>query len=257
MEALRENDILVDGFQNREETKVPFQEQYFRDAVDEGHRQKKPILFIFGDFMIDEIKEILRDFFGDEEILKDLSKNFLVFGIERGSAEANSLSLEFGIKEIPFFATILCKSRENYDVIESYNDDEVEISKLKEFLERSRLTFDSLLDYLVQSNQYETTQEDEDQPLSPRGFVDIKQEEDRLLKEQQRMDFMKAQEDDRKMLEAKAKEEQKQRKEEEEKKEFEKTKKELAKRKKSELPPEPEEGTCTNPYLVYLISMCL
>lgn len=107
VDNLRENQILNAELQNKEETKINFQEAHFVDAVAQGYRTKKPIMFIFADLMIDEIKEILKEIFNDEEAVRTLANNFLVFGIETGSAEANSLSIEFAIKEIPYFATVI------------------------------------------------------------------------------------------------------------------------------------------------------
>lgn len=68
--------------------------------------------------MMEEIREILKDLFNDEETVKMIASNFLVFGIETGSAESNALSAEFEIKEIPFFGTIICKSDTKYDLID-------------------------------------------------------------------------------------------------------------------------------------------
>lgn len=241
VENLRQNSILNAEFQQDDDTKVKFLEQYFADAVRQGFRDKKPILFIFTDLMLDEIKEILKEIFNDEDALKSISSNFLVFGLETGSPEANALSLEFSIKEIPYFAWVMAKSETEYDIIENYTEEEVELDKFKEFLSRAHLTYTSLLDYLIESKQYNPQPRNSD--TQTREFVDSKHEEDRRLMEQTRREFEQAQEDDRKKLEKSKREKEQLRREEEEKRNYEQTKKDLAKRKKSELPPEPEEGT--------------
>jgi hypothetical protein len=135
----------------------------------------------------------------------------------------------------------MAKSEVEYDVIENYTEEEVELDKFKEFLNRSHLTYTSLLDYLIESKQYNVQPRDSD--TNTREFIDSKHEEDRRLMEQTRREFEKAQEDDRKKLEKQQREKEQQQREEEEKRNYEQTKKDLAKRKKSELPPEPEEGT--------------
>ena len=117
-ETWRERAILNAEFQAAEGTKINFQVDLFINAVSESYKQRKPILLIFGDLMMEEIREILKDLFNDKETVKMIASNFLVFGIETGSAESNALSAEFEIKEIPFFGTIICKSDTKYDLID-------------------------------------------------------------------------------------------------------------------------------------------
>mmetsp|Transcript_35615 Transcript_35615/g.41224 ORF Transcript_35615/g.41224 Transcript_35615/m.41224 type:complete len:107 (-) Transcript_35615:132-452(-) len=64
-----------------------------------------------------------------------------------------------------------------------------------------------------------------------------------MLKEQQRMDFIKAQEDDRKKLEKIKIEKTLEENKEQETKNYEENKKLIASTKRQELPPEPSEGS--------------
>ena len=75
-----------------------------------------------------------------------------------------------------------------------------------------------------------------------------------MLKEQQRMDFIKAQEEDRRKIEQKEKEEETKQKQEEEKRNYEQTRKELAQSKKKELPPEPTEGN-SKPWTICYVKL--
>jgi hypothetical protein len=79
--------------QDLKETKVNFQTQYFKDAVAEANAQLKPILFIFTDFLVEDTRLILKEIFEDEEVLGIINKQFLIFGLETGSTEANSLTM--------------------------------------------------------------------------------------------------------------------------------------------------------------------
>ena len=117
-ETLRERGLLDLKMQTEEITKIKFQTGLFTEAVEESFRLRKPILFIFADLMIEDIREILKELFNDNETAKILSSNFLVFGIETGSTEANTLSVEFEIKEIPYFGAIIWKSATEYDIID-------------------------------------------------------------------------------------------------------------------------------------------
>ena len=235
--------VFVQGLLNREivnqvnqhnpELAIDFKQEYFINAVADGKSDKKPILFILVDTMIEDNQLVLREIFNDEETLKILSKNYIVFGLETGSQEANAYTQEFGIDEIPYFGTIICKSDTEYDVIESYKHDEFELEKFKDFLNACHLTFESLIQYIGEDNIQE------DFPIG--GGVTM--DETRRLKEQQRMDYMKAQEEDMIKLTNQAQKEELKQKEEEDKVNYEISKQELAQRKKSELPPEPEEGS--------------
>jgi len=188
---LQDAGILRSELQDNEETKVHFQQDNFNDAVAEGFRLKKPILFILGDLMVDEIRDIMKEIFQDQEALKFLSQNYLVYGLEIGTEEANLLSQEFDIKEIPYFATIMSKSENEYDIVESYNEQEVEIEKFKQFLRESHGTFRSLLDYVLEQHRSNAPrrnrQNTTDSDVDIGGGFDYKIEEDRMLKEQQRI----------------------------------------------------------------------
>jgi hypothetical protein len=218
-------------------------DKYFADAVLEAFHRKKPILFIFTDFMVDDIVHMLKEIFSDQETVSLISQNFFVFGTEAGNTESNSLSLEFGIKEIPYFAVVMAKSETDYDVIQHYSEEEVELNKFKQFLTDSENTFRSLLEYLVQNNQYDTATNDRDS--QNRGFVDAKHEEDRQIMQKQRQEFEQAQEQDRIKLEKLRKEEQQKKEKEIEERNYEQTVKDLAQQKKKDLPPEPEQGKMT------------
>lgn len=121
----------------------------------------------------------------------------------------------------------------------SYREQEVELNSFKEYLERSVQTFNLLIEHITQAEDAE----DNDQ------YIDPKLQEDRRLREQQRIDFLKAQEEDKKKEELKQKEQQEKIKIEQEKIKieqekiiYEQTRKEIARSKKNELPPEPKEG---------------
>jgi len=105
-------------------------------------------------------------------------------------------------------------------------------------LERSQQTFHLLLEHITQA-----TQSEEDARIGGANFVDAKIHEDRMLKEQQRMDFIKAQEDDRKKLEKIKIEKTLEENKEQETKNYEENKKLIASTKRQELPPEPSEGS--------------
>jgi hypothetical protein len=232
--------------QDLKETKVNFQTQYFNDAVAEANAQLKPILFIFTDFLVEDTRLILKEIFEDEEVLGIINKQFLIFGLETGSTEANSLTMEFDIKEIPFFGAIMAKSDTEYDMIDSYNEEEVDIDKFKEFLKRSDATFKSLIHYLTQNNQYQSTVESarDDSRGDSIGeqFVDAKHQEDRMLREYQKQEYEIAQTEDRKKLEKMKNDKEEVRRKELEEVTYEQTRVDLANKKKQELPQEPAEG---------------
>jgi len=160
---------------------------------------------------MDGTKDILKEIFQDEEVLKIISKNYIVFGLETGNSESNELSQEFDVKEIPFFGVVMAKSDTEYDIIGHYNDENVEIEKFKDFLEGSHGTYKSLAEILV--NIYQT-QHAEPENFQNAGFVDARHQEDRQIMQQQRQEFEKAKKEDRikfekQRLEAEAKAEAK------------------------------------------------
>jgi hypothetical protein len=226
--------------QEDEETKVNFRTEYFKDAVAEAFAKQKPILFLFTDFLVEDTKLILKEIFENEEVVRTINNEFVIFGLETGSTEANTLAMEFEIKEIPFFGIIMAKSETEYDVIDNYNEEEVEIDKFKDFLKRSEATFKSLIQYLVQNNQYFSTTGSDS--IGGEQFVDVKHQEDRMIREAQKQEYERAQEEDRIKLQKMKNDEEDNRRRQNEEINYEQTKIDLANKKKEELPAEPAVG---------------
>ncbi|CAI2368434.1 unnamed protein product [Moneuplotes crassus] len=237
-EDLKENDIISDDRANRRHLAIHWEKTTFRNAVFNAYANRKPILFIMADLMTDDSKDILKAVFHDEDTLKIISENYFVFGIESGNPEANALSLEFNIREIPHFGVIMAKSDSDYDVVESFADDNVDLERFRDFLLSSFGTFKVLLEVLLSSFDHQPTGPD---IYQDDRFIDFKQEEDRMIREQQKREI--------RLVKRKEEEEKERRKQEEklqkeqEAAQLEIIAKELAEKKKNELPPEPEEGT--------------
>lgn len=189
---------------------------------------------------MEDTKLILKEIFENEEVVGIMNREFIIFGLETGSTEANTLAMEFEIKEIPFFGIIMAKSETEYDVIENYNEEDVEIDKFKEFLKRSEATFKSLVQYLVQNDQYFSTTGSD--AIGGEQFVDVKHQEDRMIREAQKQEYERAQEEDRIKLQKMKNEEEENRRRQNEEINYEQTKLDLANKKKEELPAEPAVG---------------
>ena len=89
----------------------------------EAHREKKTLLLLFGNLGDPENVAFFTELFDSEEVKAYLAKNYLIFGIENGTAEANHVSNEFAIIQVPHFATIFCQNDTEYTVIEEYKGD--------------------------------------------------------------------------------------------------------------------------------------
>ncbi|CAI2367605.1 unnamed protein product [Moneuplotes crassus] len=243
LENLKDDDVFTDEFVETENLFAIWQINTFKNAVFAAHFKRKPILFIMADLMNDESLEILQAIFHDEETLKIISSNFIVFGVEYGNTEGDNLALEFDIRISPHFGIIMAKSDTEYDDIACFNDANVEIEGFRTFLTNSFGTFKYLSEAMARGLHHQAPEnlESSEDLENPEIYqIDFEAEqrrlEDRAIREQQKREYEKAQEEDRlRFLK---------RKEEEHKEKLKQQEAEnLAQKKKDELPSEPSEGT--------------
>ena len=69
--------------------------EYFHDAVEQAWRSKKALLIVYGDNSDREISDHIVQFFNDEGVQSELEQNFVVYGIQSGSAEGDQVNQEF------------------------------------------------------------------------------------------------------------------------------------------------------------------
>ena len=125
-----------------EDTPIKFCYEYFQDAVYQAYYERKPLLLIFADLSeptnLAFLNAILED---DVETWEALTNEWLVYGIENGqSAEAQNLTIDFGIAEVPFFASIMPRTHADYSTLEEYKDP-LDHENFRDFLKRSKDTF--------------------------------------------------------------------------------------------------------------------